>query len=106
VDERILQPNVILRKWVVNGAFNRGNSGGPVLETKTAKVVGVISSKLAPIPKELESHIEELEKNGSAEGQTIAKVLQHLRRQTQLVIGFATMTKDLRQFLQTNGVEP
>jgi len=106
VDERNLKPNVILRKWVVNGAFNRGNSGGPVLETKTAKVVGVISSKLAPMPKELESHIEELEKNGSAEGQTIAKVLQHLRRQTQLVIGFATMTKDLRQFLQKNGVEP
>jgi hypothetical protein len=106
VDERRLQPNVVLRKWVVNGAFNRGNSGGPVLETKTAKVVGVISSKLAPIPKELELSLENLEKKGSAEGQTIAKVLQHLRSQTQLVIGLATMVEDLRKFLQKNGVEP
>jgi S1-C subfamily serine protease len=106
VDEHRSKPTVVLRKWVVNGAFNRGNSGGPVLETKTAKVLGVISSKLAPIPKELEASLERLAKSGSIEAQTIARVLQHLRGQTQLVIGFATMTEDLKKFLQSNGVEP
>ncbi len=106
VDERRVTPDVVVRKWVVNGAFNRGNSGGPVLETKTANVVGVISSKLAPIPRELETRLETLLKGGSGETRTIAEILQHLRSQTQLVIGFATMTEDLRKFLKKNGVDP
>ena len=106
MQELLLKPGVISRKWVVNGAFNLGNSGGPVLETKTAKVVGVISSKLAPMPKELEARLEKLKKDGSPEGRAIAEVLQHLRSQTQLVLGFATMTGDLNKFLMKNGVEP
>ena len=106
VEEIRLKPNVVLRKWIINGAFNRGNSGGPVLETKTGTIVGVISSKLAPMPKELELSLDNLEKNGSAEVKNIAKVLQYLRSQTQLVIGLATITADLRIFLQKNGIEP
>lgn len=94
------------RKWVVNGAFNGGNSGGPLLETKGATVIGVISSKHAPMPKDLEVELESLEKKGSREGKRIARILQHLRRQTQLVIGFATVTNDLRVFLRKHGVEP
>jgi S1-C subfamily serine protease len=106
VERYLIPPDTILHKWVVNGAFNRGNSGGPLIETQTAKVVGVISSKLAPIPDKLKSDIKELEENGSTEGKTIVKVLQYLYMQTQLVIGFATPNNDLKQFLQKNGVEP
>jgi len=106
VAEHGIAPNVVVRKWVVNGAINLGNSGGPLLDTRTARVVGVISSKLAPIPKDLEARLETLAKSGSGEARTIAEILQHLRNQTQLVIGFATMTEDLRRFLKKNGVDP
>jgi S1-C subfamily serine protease len=38
----------VRRQWVVNAAFNRGNSGGPLLLTETGEVIGVVDSKLAP----------------------------------------------------------
>lgn len=106
VDKYEKNPNIIVRKWVVNGAFNRGNSGGPVLDTKTGKVCGVISSKLAPMPKDIQTNLQELQEKGSHEGQTTAKILTYLRNQIQLVIGFAALTIDLRKFLKDNGVEP
>ena len=95
-----------VRKWAVNGAFNAGNSGGPLLETNGAYVIGVISSKYAPMPKDLELELEGLGKKGSSETKSIARILQHFRRQTQLVLGFATVTGDLREFLRKRGVEP
>jgi len=39
----------VIRQWVVNAAFNSGNSGGPLLHIETGEVIGVVSSKLAPI---------------------------------------------------------
>jgi hypothetical protein len=105
-DEDKSNPGIVVKKWIVNGAFNRGNSGGPVLETKTGKVFAVISGKLAPMPKDLENSLHKIEKEGSLEGQTIAKILNHVGKQTQLVIGYATLTEDLRRFLKDNGVEP
>jgi hypothetical protein len=36
----------------------------------------------------------------------VADVLQYLRSQTQLVIGYATPSDALRVFLMSNGVEP
>jgi S1-C subfamily serine protease len=105
-DEDKSNPGIVVKKWIVNGAFNRGNSGGPVLETKTGKVFAVISGKLAPMPKNLENSLHKIEKEGSLEGQTIAKILNHVGKQTQLVIGYATLTEDLRRFLKDNGVEP
>ena len=34
----------------VNGAFNLGNSGGPVIDPDTLTVVGVVHAKMAPLP--------------------------------------------------------
>jgi S1-C subfamily serine protease len=112
----------IVRQWVVNAAFNGGNSGGPLIHIETGTVFGVVSSKLAPISQEA-AHILSLlenQKSGFAytgksadgkdirfsEGQLIGMVLNELRRQVQLVIGKAVLREDLIAFLKANNIDP
>jgi S1-C subfamily serine protease len=106
----------------VNAAFNSGNSGGPLLLIETGEVIGVVSSKLAPISREAASALTALEnqqsgfantatrRDGSTfnipEGQIVAMILRELRRQVQLVIGYAVLLDDVKAFLNTNGINP
>ena len=53
IDAAQLPGGKIVRQWVVNAAFNGGNSGGPLIQIETGEVFGVVSSKLAPISPEL-----------------------------------------------------
>jgi S1-C subfamily serine protease len=112
----------VIRQWVVNAAFNAGNSGGPLLHIETGEVIGVVSSKLAPITQETAAILSALETQNSgftyharnpdgstvtfSEGQLIGKVLNELRRQVQLVIGKAVLTEDLRNFLINQKIDP
>ena len=41
-----------------------------------------------------------------SEAQLVAEVLNYLRTQVQLVIGYSVTTKDLNDFLNANGVVP
>ena len=41
-----------------------------------------------------------------SEAQLVADVLNELRGQVQLVIGYAVSTSDIKEFLQRNGIEP
>lgn len=107
---------------IVNAAFNSGNSGGPLIEIENGTVIGVVSSKLAPLPDHIEQALSVLKENkgitqftrknrdGSEEklstDNVVEEVLQYLRSQTQLVIGFAVAPGDLRTFLKKNGIEP
>jgi S1-C subfamily serine protease len=109
-------------RWVVNAAFNSGNSGGPVLAIDDGAVIGVVSAKLTPIPQFIESALEALAnqqsgfvytqtapdgtKTNVSEGQIIAEVLQYLRSQTQLVLGHAVPSDELRRFLTANKIDP
>lgn len=117
-----ISPTKSVNRFVVNAAFNRGNSGGPVLDLETGAVIGVVSSKHAPIPPEIMGALEALGNNPSgvqytgrrqdgtevsfSEGQVVASVLQYLRAQTQLVIGYSVTTEDLFDFLKKNKIEP
>lgn len=108
--------------WVVNAAINSGNSGGPLVSVEDNKVIGVVVSKLAPIPPLIESALKALgeQKSGFTytetkpdgsketvtEGQVVAMVLKYLRSQTQLVVGHAVIADDLRAFLLKEKVEP
>lgn len=113
-----------LRKLVVNAAFNLGNSGGPLIDIEKGEVIGVVSSKLAPLPKNIENTLELLSKDKKqgiftyvrtlpdgkkvsiTEGQVVADVLYYLRSQVQLVVGHAVIAKDIREFLIAHGVDP
>ncbi len=111
-----------IQRWVVNAAFNSGNSGGPLVDIETSEVIGVVSSKLAPLPPYIESALKALKSQKSgfvftktkpdgttenvSQAQVVEEVLQYLRSQTQLVIGYAVMIGDLKTFLKANGVEP
>ena len=82
----------------------------------------VVSSKLAPIPPEVQSALDALRTQRSglvftatmpdgtttdvSQGQVVAHVLQHLRSQVQLVVGKAVRIEDLRKFLKSQKVEP
>jgi S1-C subfamily serine protease len=112
----------IIRQWVVNAAFNGGNSGGPLIHIETGEVIGVVSSKLAPISQDTAAILQLLEKQHSGftysgtkpdgtavtftEGQLIGMVLNELRGQVQLVIGKAVFLEDLITFLKSQKIEP
>jgi hypothetical protein len=122
IDAYQISPGKIIRKWVVNAAFNGGNSGGPLIHIETGAVFGVVSSKLAPISQETAQILTALENQNSGfvynattsdgkpitftEGQLIGKVLNELRRQVQLVIGQAVLQEDLIAFLKANKIDP
>lgn len=109
-------------QWVINAAFNRGNSGGPVVRLEDSTVIGVVSSKMAPLPKHIELALKSLsetkfglqftkrepgkEPENVSEAQVVAEVLEYLRSQTQLVLGFAVKLGELRNFLKENSIDP
>lgn len=121
IDRIQTQTGLTSLRWVINAAFNGGNSGGPVLSQEDGSVIGVVSSKLAPIPPYIESALAALanqksgftytrtltsgEKETVSEGQVVAEVLTYLRSQTQLVLGHAVTSQDIMIFLKKEGVE-
>lgn len=112
----------LIKQWVVNAAFNSGNSGGPLIHIETGMIIGVVSSKLAPISEGSDRILKMLldQKSGLvyttklpsgeevsvSEASLIGRVLDELRGQVQLVVGYAATAEDLRAFLSSNGVEP
>lgn len=105
---------------VVNGAFNPGNSGGPVFAAGANKVRAVVVSKHAPISQFHESAIEALAHNESGivfegtdgagkpihfvESQVVADLLKYFRGLTQVMIGEAISAETLGVFLRKNGI--
>jgi hypothetical protein len=110
----------IVKHIVVNGAFNPGNSGGPLLISGTNKIIGVVVSKHAPITPFLCSAIQALANNKSgvvfnctdgkgnkksfAESQIVAELLKHFKELTQVMIGEAIDKSELIKFLKENKI--
>jgi len=110
----------IIKHLVVNGAFNPGNSGGPLFISNDDKVIGIVVSKHAPISNFHLSSIEALANNKSGvtftatdnkgnkevmvESQIVADLLQYFRDLTQVMIGEAISVSELKKFLHENDI--
>lgn len=121
-DTTQIGPGKSVRQWVVNGLFNGGNTGGPLIAVETGEVFGVMTNKLAPLTVDTTAMLRALETSTAGpayagttsdgkqvtvtEGQLVGKVLNELRRQVQLVVGKAAMRDDLVTFLKNNNIEP
>jgi S1-C subfamily serine protease len=104
-----------VKHLVVNGAFNPGNSGGPVL-SPDGTIVGVVVTKWTlPLPVGLASALKALDQNKSgmqftgtgadgkpvsyAESQLTAALLDYYRQVSQVFIGEAIAASELVSFL-------
>jgi S1-C subfamily serine protease len=121
-EQRIDEGRGQVDRWIVNGAFNSGNSGGPLIEVASGTVIGIVSSKLTPIPQDVQDDLEALAAQGNGftfiktfpdgtktsrtEGQLVSEILQYLRSQTQLVLGNAVKIGDIQSFLLEQKIEP
>ena len=112
----------IVTRWVVNAAFNHGNSGGPLIDESSGEVIGVVISKLAPLSENTKQIMSLLSKEQTgvvfnfkqkdgktasvSEASLVESVLSDLSSQVQLVVGYAALTADLTGFLKKNGLDP
>jgi S1-C subfamily serine protease len=110
----------MVKHYVVNGAFNPGNSGGPLIASVDDAVIGVVVSKHAPITGWHLSALEALKNQKSglqytatdasgntvafSEGQLVGDLLQYFRDMTQVVIGEAIASEELVSFLDSNSL--
>ena len=105
---------------VVNGAFNQGNSGGPLLRADGKSVIGVVSAKHAPLSDFQKSALTVLAQQKSGmiynairddgskvqftEAQLVADLLEGLLQLTQVMIGEAVAASELVDFANDQGV--
>ncbi len=106
---------------VVNGAFNPGNSGGPLFRTNDSTVIGVVVAKFHLYPTMVAQAIQVMansqsgvmysgtDEHGNAasytEGQVTAMVLEQFYKTTQVMIGEAISVSELRAFLKRKKAE-
>lgn len=110
-----------VKHLIVNGAFNPGNSGGPLFQASDNKIIGVVVSKHAPITQFHLSALNALANNKSGvvftatdekgnqiqfvESQIVADLLEYFRSLTQVMIGEAISVSELRAFLNEQGIK-
>jgi len=108
-----------VKKFIINGAFNEGNSGGPLLRAEESKVLGVVVSKHLPLLTPfITSAIRALRENSSGvvflatdedgnekqfvESQLVAEILIRYYEMSQVVIGEAIQSCEVIKFLKEN----
>jgi S1-C subfamily serine protease len=115
------QNNKKVKHLVINGAFNPGNSGGPLFVSNDNKVIGVVVAKYILYPPMVEQVIHALENQKSgfvytavdpqgnkvdySEGQLVGMVLEQFYRTAQVMIGQAISVSELRSFLKAKESE-
>lgn len=106
-----------LKHIIVNGAFNHGNSGGPLLIARNNEVIGIVVLTFNFYPAEVKQIIEGLSnqrsgfqvgtitrpdgtKENLSEAQVTAMVLNEFYQKTQVMIGEAVAGSELAKMLK------
>lgn len=111
----------VVKHLVVNGAFNPGNSGGPLFVSGKEEVIGVVVSKHFPLTRGVESAMTALANQRSgfmysgtdalgnkiqvSEAQVVAQILAQFQDLSQVMIGEAISGSEVLQFLEEHGLE-
>jgi S1-C subfamily serine protease len=120
--QEVRTANRVVRQWVVNAAFNHGNSGGPLIAVGSGEVIGVVVATATGLSRDNEALLKALANDQSGpqvqvtlksgatvsmpQSKIIASLIEELRNQNQQLIGRAVIVNDLKSFLRANGVEP
>ncbi len=107
-----------IKHLIVNGAFNIGNSGGPICREDSADVVGVVVNKKLPLDPFVDSALEALAQqkvgplftavnaNGSSkpltQSELLSEVFAYFRSCLQVMIGEAVSVRELRRLLSAH----
>jgi hypothetical protein len=112
----------LVKHIVVNGAFNHGNSGGPLLVALSDEVIGVVVLTYHFYPKEVRQSIDTLanvksgfmlggrtrpdgKTEGISETEVIAMVLDEFYNKTQVMIGEAIAGSEVTAMLHEHDAE-
>jgi Trypsin-like peptidase domain len=112
--------NQLVKHLIINGAFNSGNSGGPLIGPD-GKIYGIVQSKALPVlSPTTESAIDALahqtsgftytktdptgKKTTYSEGQVVSQILTEYRDLGQVNIGEAICITELSTFLKENNI--
>lgn len=107
-----------VKQLVVNGAFNNGNSGGPLFISGERRVIGIVVAKHVPLTDDQQWILNFFEqqdggmgwqleqKDGTKERvsltQMVAQYLNQYHQLTQLMIGHAVDATEIAEFLKEN----
>jgi len=106
---------------IVNGAFNHGNSGGPLLIAQKNEVIGIVVSTYSFYPPGLKNVIDSLStqtagfqwtitqadgsKKDYSEAQLTAAILDEFYQKTQVMIGEAISASELAALIKEHSSE-
>jgi len=106
-----------VKRLVVNGAFNPGNSGGPLVSDSDGRVVGIVVAKWTLFSPNIEEAIKGFRnprasmggtfsitlpdgtQKGITDQEVLASVIEEFYRTVQVMIGEAISVSELRAFL-------
>lgn len=111
----------LVKHLVVNGAFNSGNSGGPLFKNNSDKIIGTVVNKAIPLfTPFVKSAVDAFANNPSgvifngtddkgkplsmSESQVVAEIVKSLREMSQVMIGEAISVSELKRFLKENNI--
>jgi S1-C subfamily serine protease len=114
--ESVQVRNKTVKHIVVNGAFNPGNSGGPLLLSGNDTVVGIVVWKMRLLPAWIQTFINQLSNSGVQTAVSVvtlpdgtqsymsrekftAAMFQEFYNTVQVMIGEATSVSELKEFL-------